>query len=160
VVEAPDRQLRKEIIPLRAEIENLADFHSVQATDQGTQVNVEVPDGIEVIAERTLFQRVISNLLSNAIRHSGGGKVFVRAKREKDNVTIEVQDTGVGIAPEDLPHVFDRFYRADVSRHAGSHQGFGLGLTIVRTIVQLHRGEVSIQSARGQGTSVTVSLPA
>jgi len=160
VVEAPDRQLRKEIIPLRAEVENLADFHSAQAADQETQVSIEIDRNVEVIAERTLFQRVISNLLSNAIRHSGGGRVLVTAKREKDLVIIEVKDTGCGIAAEDLPHVFDRFYRADASRYAGGHQGFGLGLTIVRTIVQLHRGEVSIQSAKGEGTSVTVTLPA
>jgi heavy metal sensor kinase len=108
------------------------------------------------------LRQVVSNLIDNAVKFTpAGGRVAVRVL-QKDNIAIlEVSDTGVGIGPEDLPHVFERFYRADKARRrdpAGG--GNGLGLSICQALVTAHGGEVSLQSRPGRGTTVTVRLPA
>jgi signal transduction histidine kinase len=104
-----------------------------------------------------LFRRAVSNLLGNALRHTlaqGSIRIAVRAL-DDDAVELSVCDTGSGIAPEHLPKVFDRFYRAD-----DSPGGTGLGLAIVQSIVRLHGGTASIRSQLGQGTTVTLKFPA
>ncbi|HEY3997854.1 MAG TPA: ATP-binding protein, partial [Candidatus Xenobia bacterium] len=103
--------------------------------------------------------RVLNNLLDNAFKYTPpGGQVTLSSRREGSQVVIAVQDNGVGIAPEDLPHVFERFYRADPSRTRKTG-GTGLGLSIVSAIVEAHRGTVRISSTPGQGTTVEVRLP-
>jgi two-component system sensor histidine kinase BaeS len=102
---------------------------------------------------------VVGNLVSNAIRHSReGDTVTLHARREAGTVAIEVADRGDGIAAEHLPHVFDRFWRAEKSRtrRAG---GSGLGLAIVRKVVEAHAGTVTVASAQGAGATFTVRLP-
>lgn len=104
--------------------------------------------------------QVVTNLLSNAVSYNRpGGSVRVRVLAEAPWVTLTVQDTGVGMAPEDLPHIFERFYRADKARsNAGGH--CGLGLTIVKAIVEAHGGVIDVASERAQGSVFTVRLPA
>jgi two-component system heavy metal sensor histidine kinase CusS len=157
--EQPDRQLKRESILLKSEIESLIEFHSPYALENNATLQMNIPANITVSAERTLFQRMVSNLLSNSIRHSQGGKITVDAQEVAGQIVIKIQDTGSGIPAVDLPRIFDRFYRADLSRKAGIGTGFGLGLTIVKTIVSLHGGRIKIQSKENEGTLVTVSLP-
>lgn len=103
--------------------------------------------------------RVLNNLVSNALRYTPeGGSVIIRAEREQRVVRVTVSDTGQGIAPEDLAHVFDRFYRGEKSRSRASG-GAGLGLAIVKGIVEAHRGEISVESKHGAGTAFTFTLP-
>jgi len=103
--------------------------------------------------------QVVANLLENAVRHSpAGASVQVRAGRTDAGVTIEVVDEGPGIAPDDADRVFERFYRADAAR-ASSDGGAGLGLAIARWIVDAHKGDIKIESAEGNGTTVSVQLP-
>ncbi|HEX7291368.1 MAG TPA: ATP-binding protein [Conexibacter sp.] len=111
------------------------------------------------VGDRDRLAQVLDNLLLNALKFTPpGGRVVVRLTGEDAQARIEVADSGVGIAPEDLPHLFDRFYRA---RNATGRPvpGLGLGLTIVRTIVEGHGGAVSVRSRVGEGTSFTVVLP-
>ena len=114
-----------------------------------------------VIAEldRTLMQRAVGNLISNAVAHTPpGGAVVLATNAEAAAIRIDVTDTGVGIPPEALPRVFDRFFRVDPSRSQASG-GTGLGLAIVQGIVLLHGGNVEIASQPGKGTSVTLRIP-
>jgi heavy metal sensor kinase len=103
--------------------------------------------------------QVVANLLGNAVHHNhAGGRVMVRVTSEADAAVLSVTDTGEGIAPEDLPHVFERFYRADKARsHAAGRTG--LGLAIVKAIVEAHGGTVRATSVPGQGSTFTVRLP-
>ena len=110
-------------------------------------------------ADETRLQELIYNLLDNAVKYSKpGGTVFLRAESEPDGVRLSVADQGAGIAPDDLPRIFERFYRADKSR-SSEQSGTGLGLSIVKHIAQLHGGSVKAQSELGKGTTISVLLP-
>jgi signal transduction histidine kinase len=111
-----------------------------------------------VEADPDRLQQVLLILLDNAIQHTPkGGRVTVAVRRQAGEALVEVEDTGAGIAPEHLPRVFDRFYRADQARARG---GTGLGLAIARTLVEAHGGELTLASAPGEGTRATVRLRA
>ena len=110
--------------------------------------------------DRTLVQRAVGNLVSNAVAHTPpGGSVVLATSAEGATIRIEVTDTGIGIPPEALPRVFDRFFRVDPSRSQASG-GTGLGLAIVQGIMLLHGGKVEIVSQPGKGTRVILSMPA
>jgi signal transduction histidine kinase len=105
------------------------------------------------------LQQVLLILVDNAIKHTPpGGKVEVRVRRHGQSAQLEVADTGSGIAPEHLPRIFDRFYRADKAR-ARERGGTGLGLAIAKMLVDAHGGQLHLTSSVGIGTQVTVSLP-
>lgn len=136
-------------------IEELADGASMR--DRTVQCDYSV--GLLVIGSETRVCRIFSNLIDNALQYTPAeGTVTVRARQLSGRVLVEVSDTGAGISPEALPHVFERFYRADRSR-CRKTGGTGLGLAIVHGLVQSLGGEVSIESQLGLGTRVTVILP-
>jgi two-component system, OmpR family, sensor histidine kinase MtrB len=112
-------------------------------------------DPVEVATDRSRVDRVVANLIGNAIEH-GGGDVEVRVGRDQEGPFVEVTDAGRGIAPEHLPHVFDRFYRADAAR---SGLGTGLGLAIARENARLLGGEIEVTSEPGTGSRFTLRLP-
>jgi signal transduction histidine kinase len=104
--------------------------------------------------------QVLNNLMSNALRYTPqGGRIGLSAQAKRDTVCLHVQDSGVGIPPEDLPHIFERFYRADPARRQHERES-GLGLAIARSLVEAHGGSISVQSALGQGTTFIIALPA
>lgn len=110
-------------------------------------------------ADETRLQELIYNLLDNAVKYSKpGGTVFLRAEPAGDSVRISVADQGIGIPENDLPRIFERFYRADKSR-SNEHPGTGLGLSIVKHIAQLHGGSVEAESELGKGTTISVVIP-
>src|SRR5205807_2369429 len=111
----------------------------------------------EIFADPALFNRAVSNLIDNALRFTpDGGKVQISIGSRDDHTEVFVRDTGSGIAPEHLPRVFDRFYRGDASR---SSAGTGLGLALVKSIVDLHGGSASVESELGRGTTVLLTFP-
>ncbi len=117
------------------------------------------PPELELQADSRRLKQVLVNLLSNAVKFTPAeGRVWLEARREQDRVRIVVGDTGIGIAPEDLGRLFQPFVQLD-SRLAREHEGTGLGLALVRRLVELHGGEVSLESQPGAGTRVTVELP-
>jgi signal transduction histidine kinase len=127
----------------------------------GAAVNVAIdPRAAEVTADAGRLEQILRNLVSNARRHTpDDGRIDIRATRDGGQVRIAVADTGSGIAAEHLPHVFDRFYRADPSRDRATG-GAGLGLAIVRRLVEAHGGSVAAASeGEGRGTTVTISIP-
>jgi two-component system, OmpR family, heavy metal sensor histidine kinase CusS len=140
---------------------SVREYYEASAAEGGISLTTAV--GAEpVIAEldRPLIQRAVSNLVANAMAHTPpGGAVVLGANAEPAGICIDVSDTGVGIPPEALPRVFDRFYRVDTSRSQASG-GTGLGLSIVQSIMTLHGGHAEIASQPGQGTRVTLHIPA
>ena len=158
--ESPLTHLRLERVDVAELLEQMREFYEASAADAGvvlTSAGGSEPVMVEL--DRTLMQRAVGNLVSNAVAHTPeGGAVAMRTHSEAAKVWIEVTDTGVGIPPDALPRVFDRFFRVDPSRSQASG-GTGLGLSIVQGIMQLHRGSVEIASRPGVGTRVTLCLP-
>lgn len=141
--------------------------HAPEATARGIRLTTHVAAGAETLdADPLRLEQALQNLAANAIRHTpDGGTVSLAAERDGDRLRLSVRDTGEGIAPEHLPHVFDRFYKADPSRAATSSAparshaaGSGLGLSIVRAIVQLHGGTIGVESTPNVGTVFTIVL--
>jgi len=158
--ENPRIELSKERVDVCKELEGTLEFYEPAAAEKGIQCRLFVDEGVMVIAERTLFQRAVGNILSNAIKNTErSGQIEIRASRKPTEVEIEIVDSGAGIPPEHLPHLFDRFYRVDASRSKDSG-GSGLGLAIVKSIASIHGGDVKIRSAVGVGTRVSLLLPA
>lgn len=116
----------------------------------------EALDRITVLGNPEWLARILLILIDNAFKYTPKGKVTVRAGRQGSGVVIQVTDTGVGIAPEDLPHIFERFYRADPARSRG---GTGLGLAIARWIAGLHGGTLAVESELGKGSTFSLILP-
>jgi len=113
--------------------------------------------GVVVDADEGRLRQVVANLLDNAIKYTpAGGRVRLSAVAADGQLALSVEDTGIGIAPQDLPRIWDRLYRGDASRSA---RGLGLGLSLVRAIVAAHGGTVDVQSAPGDGATFTVRLP-
>jgi len=129
------------------------------AEEHGLSMAANIASDLWVEGDHDQLTRLFLNLLDNAMEYTpAGGSIQITARTEGRKVLVSVKDTGVGIAPEDLPHVFERFYRADKAR-AGDQRHHGLGLSIAQAIAQAHGGEISVTSTPGQGSCFTVSLP-
>ncbi len=135
-----------------------------QAEAAGIDLRVEVeadPSDMTITADVGRLDQVLGNLLANALRYTPrGGLITLRAEPLADGVRLTVRDTGEGIPSEDLPYVFDRFWRGDRARSHAGGAGSGLGLAIARQLVQAHGGRISVESQVGQGTTFTIDLPA
>ena len=132
-----------------------------QYSEKGVKLEVNLPDDLpEVLADADRLSQVLFNLIGNALQYTPvGGQVTVAARRLGDEVQVSVKDTGIGIAAEQLPYVFDRFYRADRSRSRVSG-GSGIGLTIARHLVDIHHGRIWVESpGEGKGSTFTFTLP-
>jgi signal transduction histidine kinase len=129
-------------------------------SDKGLELSVELPqEPARTFIDADRMQQVIHNLIENAIRYtSPGGQIRVALSSTPHEARIEVSDTGIGIPEEHLPFVFERFFRTDRARHAHPG-GSGLGLSIVKWIVEAHKGKVGVTSKVGEGTTFTVTLP-
>jgi signal transduction histidine kinase len=139
--------------------ERVAERHAKTAQEKGVNIVIEPHDDIRMIGDPHRLEQAVQNLAANALRHTPpGGRVTLAARRDDGLVRIAVSDSGVGIAPEHLPHVFDRFYKADRSRSTSG--GSGLGLSIVKAIVERHGGTISVRSRQGVETVFEVALPA
>ena len=132
----------------------------VQAAVKGMSVSLDLPNklpSVNIDAHR--ISQVLRNLLENAIIHTGnGGRITVTAEEHDNRVKVSVTDTGEGIPAEDLPNIFERFYRIDKSRTRATG-GSGLGLTIAKRLVEAHGGQIEVQSEPGKGSRFTFTLP-
>ena len=139
----------------RAAIDKLREFYELVAQEQGVEIECH-GEGI-VQAEPVLFRRALINLITNALRFTpSGGHISVSLQRRDDASDVAVADTGCGISSQNVPKLFNRFFRGDAPRTA---QGTGLGLSIVKSIMQIHDGAVSVQSELGRGTVITLTFP-
>ena len=154
-VDAARESIERKLFDARAAVEKIATFYRTLAEDRNVAIHCN-GDG-EIYADPVLFQRAVSNLVENALRFTPrGGTIQISIAVKPTHSEVTVSDNGCGITPEHLPRVFDRFYRADSSR--GS-DGAGLGLALVKSIVELHGGSARIKSDVGRGTTVTLSFP-
>jgi heavy metal sensor kinase len=151
---------RREPLEIDEVIEEIAEHVRVVATEHQQELTVAASSPCTVLGNPEQLRRLLFNLLDNAIKFTPpGGRIVVRAAGGSgEAVRLVVSDTGIGIAPEHLPRVFDRFYRVDSARSRRSG-GNGLGLSICRSIVEAHHGTIELESEPGRGTSVIVTLP-
>jgi signal transduction histidine kinase len=130
-----------------------------QARTKSLQIRLELADAQPMLtADAEQLERALTHLLRNALTHTSTGGVTLRTTVEGECAIIEVEDTGYGIASKNLPLIFEPFYRGDDARTV-THAGVGLGLTLVRLIVEAHQGTIDVSSALGQGTTFRISLP-
>jgi signal transduction histidine kinase len=152
--------MQMESMDLGALAREAARPRQVLGEKEGLTLRVDAPGPVPMDGDPARLEQVLLILLDNAMRHTpAGGTITVRAGVDGGDAVLEVADTGEGIGPEAIDSVFDRFYRADPSREAGSRTGAGLGLAIARGIVLAHGGEISVQSQPGEGASFIARLP-
>jgi two-component system heavy metal sensor histidine kinase CusS len=157
--ESPQAQIAREARDVGHELETLRDYYEAAAAEASVALVVDAAPGLIAALDRTLFQRALGNLVANALAHTPqGGTITLRAVSEGESLAVEVADTGGGIAPEHLPHIFDRFYRADPARSTAAGR-VGLGLAIVKAIAALHRGTTAVESEVGKGTRIRLTFP-
>lgn len=155
--ENPSAKLRMETLCLNKEFQDIAE--NFEPILQEKQIKIEIAGDEKLLAEPNLLRRALNNLISNAIRFTAiEGKIVLSCKRIMNAIQIIVEDNGIGIAKEHLPHICDRFYRVKQDTFPNS-QGLGLGLSIVSSIMELHAGRIDIKSNLGQGTTIHLLFP-
>jgi signal transduction histidine kinase len=157
--EAGGISLEQENVDVDEIFERVSERHAKTAQDKNVEIVIDPhDDDIRMVGDPMRLEQAVQNLAANALRHTApGGAVHLGASRESGRIRLTVADNGAGISPEHLPHVFDRFYKADQSRlHAG---GSGLGLSIVKAIVERHGGTVAVRSTQGVETVFEIVLP-
>ncbi len=153
------REVEIEPLPLTELVQDSVQQFQLEAENKGVRLIARLPNGPATIrGDVGLIARTLDNLLANGLRHtSDGGEITVTLRDQEDEVLLTVQDTGTGIAAEDLPHVFERFFHG--SRSPAGSNGSGLGLAIARRVVDLHDGRIWVESRPHQGTTFFLSLP-
>ncbi len=151
---------QRERVSLERIVIDVVDLYSPIADEKGLTLAVSQSESVFVLGDGGRLRQVVGNLVDNAIKYTPPpGQVRVSLASVNGHAQIEIKDSGIGIAPEHLSKVFDRFYRADSSRSSQSAAGVGLGLAICRSIVEAHGGTITIQGEIGKGTLVSVTLP-
>jgi two-component system phosphate regulon sensor histidine kinase PhoR len=142
-------------------LNQVLDLLRPQAEQKQIAIDAQISSDLIVLADSAGAQKVLRNLLHNAIKFTpSGGRISVRARRDADNIEIQVSDTGIGIPAKDLPRIFERFYKADRARAQGEARGTGLGLAIAKHIVEGHGGRIWAESVEGRGSTFHFTLPA
>lgn len=152
-------KIEREDVCILDEFKETQEFYEANAEESNVEIGIDADPELHIGANRDLLRSLLGNLVSNAIAHTPpGGRIKLTAEKLTDGVSIAVSDTGRGIPPEHLPHIFNRFYRVDRSRTKTSG-GVGLGLAIVNTIAKLHGATLSVSSEIGKGTTIRVKFP-
>ncbi len=150
------RPLERDVVDLALLVEDTV--RDARAVEPGRAITVTIPAPVSVLGDRARLHQVVANLVSNARLHAPGAPIEVTLREDGEDAVIQVRDEGPGMAEADAARAFERFYRADTSR-SRQHGGAGLGLAIVDATVRAHGGTTTIESAPGEGTTITVRLP-
>jgi heavy metal sensor kinase len=155
--EAGVDHLTREKIDLAGVVQEACRLFEPTAEDKGIRLSFDVKGRSHFVGDNRMIQRMLSNLLDNAIKYTlSGGSVSISIAENDAQVVVSIEDTGIGISPRDLPHIFERFYRCDESR---SQAGIGLGLSLARAIARAHGGDITATSTPDQGSTFTTTLP-
>lgn len=158
--EEGETNLKKEPVELQPLISKVLMRFEPIAEKKGSKITSKIPE-VTIRANGTSIEELVSILLDNAIKYGGNkGKVNVAVNQRKNSVVLTVSDSGVGIKSSDIPYIFNRFYRADSSRTKDKIDGYGLGLSIAKSIVDMHKGKIEVHSVVSEGTTFKVTLPA
>jgi len=159
ISEAETGTMRLEIgdVAVASIVGEVVELYENVAEDKQIAISTDVEAGLTVPADSRRLRQALANLVDNAIKYTpSGGRVTVSARRENSVVRFDIADTGSGISPHDLPHIWDRLYRGDQSR---AERGLGLGLSLVRAIVVAHGGTVDVEAESGRGSTFIVKIP-
>jgi two-component system, OmpR family, sensor histidine kinase BaeS len=160
LADAGELSLNRRLVDPSAILERTGLLYFATAEEHGIQLRVETTEDLpSVLVDTDRITQVLNNLVSNALRHTTEGEVVLSARASDSSVYLRVSDTGNGIASEDIPFVFDRFYRGDKSRHRDDGDSSGLGLAIAKALVEAHGGTIQVESPLGKGTTFTIILP-
>lgn len=160
-IEAGKSQVRKTPVDMKMLVEKVLDFNSQLADKKQIKWHFEAPQEVSLIqADRDMIEQVVLNLFSNAVKYSPEkADVFVKIYEDNEKLTVEVKDTGFGISEQSLPHIFEKFYRITDNENVQDVTGSGLGLALVKEIVEIHGGQIFVNSKLGEGSVFTFSLP-
>ena len=149
--------LTREPVELAGVVDEAVALYADEADDKAIVLRSSVPEDLRVLGDRTRLRQVLANLIENAVKYTGrDGHIDIDARAKDGFVTLFVRDTGIGIDPVHIPHIWDRLYRADSSR---TTRGLGLGLSLVKAVVEAHGGHVGVSSVAGHGSTFSVSFP-
>jgi signal transduction histidine kinase len=149
-------ELHREMVPLAEIVERAVDLYRETAEAKGITLEAHIDKHVVASIDRPRFEQVAANLLDNAIKYTPpGGRVEISASREDGRALLRVRDSGVGIPPAEVPRIWDRLFRGDRSR---TERGLGLGLSLVKAVVEAHKGTVSVDSSPAAGSTFTVAL--
>jgi len=158
-IEAGKVELRKQDVDLQALVREIVQGFEGKVKEKGLELRLDLPEeSIRVYADEDKLSQIFTNLIDNAVKFTAEGTIQVFAAQGAKEIVCRVRDTGIGITPEDLPKIFDKFTQFGRKDGPGE-KGTGLGLSIVKGLVEVHGGEVRVESELGRGTSLTFSLP-
>jgi signal transduction histidine kinase len=152
-------KLQKNSIELLDVLEIIKDQLDFLAGQKNNEIVVNAERGVMIYADYDRLVQILINITKNSIQFTESGVITLSGKASSKETIIEIQDTGIGIDPEDVENIWRRFYKADLSRTTNPYGEFGLGLSIVKKLVQLHDGEIEVFSEKGMGTKFVIQLP-
>lgn len=152
-------QLFKEDIELIEVLEIIQEQLSLQAEERNNLIEIEAEESAMVHADYDRLVQILINIAKNSIQFTQNGIIWLRGRMDGNKTVIEIEDTGIGIEPSEIEKIWHRFYKADISRTSNPFGEFGLGLSIVKQLVQMHDGEISVESEHGKGTKFVIELP-
>ena len=157
--DAGKEQLNFEDVDLKELITGLSANIETLAIDKGIKFTVDAKENLIVNGDKVKLRQLFINILENAVRYTPtGGNISVLLEKKDSNAVTAISDTGIGIPPEHLPHIFERFYRVDKAR-SRADGGVGLGMAIAKYIADSHGGKIEVESQVGKGTTITVTIP-
>lgn len=151
--------LNKLDVPLIEVFEIVKEHLEQQAEEKQNKLTIQVEDNIIVHADYDRLIQILVNITKNSIQFTQNGNIWLRGIEGYKETIIEIEDTGIGISKEDIEHIWERFYKADISRTNTAYGEYGLGLSIVKQLVEMHQGTVEIKSEEGKGTKFIIRLP-
>lgn len=152
-------QLFKEDIELLEVFEIIKDQLDLQAVEHNNQIKIEAQESAMVHADYDRLVQILINITKNSIQFTNNGTIWLRGKMDGNKTLIEIEDTGIGIESAEIEKIWHRFYKADISRTSNPFGEFGLGLSIVKQLVQMHEGKIHVESEHGKGTKFVIELP-
>lgn len=156
-LEQPQATLSPALVDIDSLIKDTVELFEPLAKDKQLSLVYQTKIKEELMLDYTTVKTILNNLVSNAIKYSNAGVISIKCNYKDDNLIIVVQDEGVGISKDNIPFIFDRFFQVDRSR--SKKLGTGLGLIIVKKMVELNNGTIDVESTPGIGTTFTVTLP-